>query len=104
MRDELASDSKIQKGSKQSDVNTARLKGKLPNLIWGGLPTEKKSRKAEVSRSHSSRWSNDHSGRLAKAGYRAKGRTEKKLNRKEQATVRSRQLGGKKRVRTWRES
>ena len=42
MRDELASDSKIQKGSKQSDVNTARLKGKLPNLIWGGLPTEKK--------------------------------------------------------------
>ena len=58
----------------------------------------------EVSRSHSSRWSNDHPRRLAKASYRAKGRTMKKLSRKKQDTVRSRHLGGKRPERKWRES
>lgn len=47
---------------------------------------------AEVSRGRSSRWSNDHPGREAKACYRAKGRTEGELSRKEQGDVGSRHL------------
>jgi len=38
MPDELASDSEVQKGFKQSHVNAARLRGKLSYLIRGGLP------------------------------------------------------------------
>jgi hypothetical protein len=46
----------------------------------------------EVSRGRSSRWSNDHPGREVKASYRAKGRTEGELSRKEQGDVGSRHL------------
>jgi hypothetical protein len=38
---------------------------------------------AEVSRGHSSRWSNDHPRRAGKPGHRAKGRTVEELSRKE---------------------
>jgi hypothetical protein len=38
MPDELAQDSKVPRGSKQSHVNVARVRGKLPYLIRGGLP------------------------------------------------------------------
>jgi len=38
MRDELAKDSEVRKGSKQSHVNGARVRGKIPHLIRGGLP------------------------------------------------------------------
>jgi len=55
--DKLAQDSKVQIGSKLSDVNVARIRGKIPNLIWGDLL---EFFSAEVSRSHSSRWSNAH--------------------------------------------
>ena len=48
MMDKLACDSKVQKGSKQSHVNATRVKGKLPNLIRGGLPTGQKSAEAIV--------------------------------------------------------
>jgi hypothetical protein len=97
MPDELARDSKVQRGSKQSHVNAARVSGKLPNLIRGGL-----SKGTEVSRSHSSRWSDDHPRRTGKLVYRAKGRTEKELSRKTQDSISSRQLGGKKPERTQR--
>ncbi len=97
MTDELARDSKVQRGSKQSHVNAARVSGKLPNLIRGGL-----FKGTEVSRSQSSRWSNDHPRRMGKLVYRAKGRTEKELSRKTQDSISSRQLGGKKPERTQR--
>jgi hypothetical protein len=38
MRDKLAKGSKVQRGSKQSHVNGARVRGKKPHLIRGGLP------------------------------------------------------------------
>ncbi len=38
VRDELARDSKVQKGSKQPYVNAARVRGKLTYLIRGDLP------------------------------------------------------------------
>jgi len=79
VRDELARDSEVRKGSKQPHVNAARVRGKRSHLIWGGLPKGE----AEVSRGHSSRWSNDHPGRLGKLSYRAKGRTVEKKSRKE---------------------
>ena len=41
-------------------------------------------RDAEVSRGRISRWRNDHPGRTGKPVYRAKGRTDKKLSRKEE--------------------
>jgi len=41
-------------------------------------------RVAEVSRGRSSRWSNDHPGRAGKPAYRAKGRTDRELSRKEE--------------------
>jgi hypothetical protein len=97
MTDELARDSKVQKGSKQSHVNAARVSRKLPNLIRGDL-----SKRIEVSRSHSSRWSYDHPRRTGKLVYRAKGRTEKELSRKAQGSISSRHLGGKKPERTQR--
>jgi hypothetical protein len=97
MTDELACDSKVQKGSKQFHVNAARVRGKLPNLIRGGL-----SKRTEVSRGHSSRWSDDHPGRTGKLVYRAKDRTEKELSRKAQDSTSSRHLGGKKPGRTQR--
>ena len=77
MTDKMARDSKVQKGSKQSHVNAARVRGKLPNLIRGGL-----SKRTEVSRGHSSRWSNDHPGRMRKLIHRAKVQTDKELSRK----------------------
>ena len=95
MTDKLARDSKVQKGSKQSHVNAARVRGKLANLIRGGL-----SRRTEVSRGHSSRWGDDHPRRTGKLVYRAKGRTEKELSRKAQDSTSSRHLGGKKPERT----
>jgi hypothetical protein len=49
MPDELATDSKVPKGSKQSYVNAARVRGKRPYLIRGGLPKEgQKSAEAVV--------------------------------------------------------
>ena len=80
--DELARDSKVQKGSKQPNVNAARVRGKISHLIRGGLRrvlkgTERLERSSdrgvEVSRGRSSRWSNDHPGRLGKPSHRAKG-------------------------------
>ena len=47
---------------------------------------------AEVSRGRSSRWGNEHPGREVKAFYRAKGRTERELSRKEQGDVGNRHL------------
>ena len=91
MTDKLAEDSEVQRGSKQSHVNVARVRGKKPHLIRGGLP-----RGAEVSSGHSSRWGNDHPGRMGKPNYRAKGQTGKELNRKEQDSLSSRHLGGKR--------
>ena len=38
MPDELARGSKVQRGSEQSYVNAARVRGKKPYLIRGGLP------------------------------------------------------------------
>ncbi len=93
----LARDSEAQKGSKRLDVNAAGVRGKSWHLIRGGL-----SKRTEVSRGHSSRWSNDHPGRMGKLIYRAKGRTEKELSRKERDSISSRHLGGKKPERTWR--
>ena len=69
VRDELATDSEVQKGSKQLCVNAARVRGKQSHLIRGGLSEGE----AEVSNGHSSRWSNDHPGRLGKPSHRAKG-------------------------------
>jgi len=37
VRDELATDSEVQKGSKQPNVNAARVRGKLSYLIRGDL-------------------------------------------------------------------
>jgi len=90
MTDKLAQDSKVRKGSKQSHVNAARVRGKLPHLIRGDLPEE-----AGVSRGHSS-W------RMGKLIYKAKGQTAKELSRKAQDNIRNRQSGGKKPERTWR--
>ena len=90
MPDKLAKDSEVQKGSKQSHVNAARVRGKLSHLIRGDL-----SKRTGVSRGHSSR-------RMGKLIYRAKGRTGKELSRKEQDSISSRHLGGKKPERTQR--
>ena len=90
MPDKLAKDSKVQKGSKQSHVNAARVRGKLSHLIRGDLPE-----KAEVSRGHSSR-------RMGKLIYKAKGQTEKELSRNAQDRVSNRHSGGKKPERTQR--
>jgi hypothetical protein len=43
---------------------------------------------AGVSSGHSSRWSNDHPGRLVKASYRAKGQTVRELSRKAKGDAR----------------
>lgn len=49
MPDELAEDSKVQKGSKQSRVNVARVRRKRPYLIRGCLSQERqKSAEAVV--------------------------------------------------------
>jgi hypothetical protein len=60
----------------------------------------------EVSRGRSSRWGNVHPGRVRKLTYRAKGRTEGELSRKEQGDVGSRhlrsRLAGKGRLRAER--
>jgi len=79
VRDELARDSEVQKGSKQLCVNAARVRGKQSHLIRGGLS----GGEAEVNRGRSSRWSNDHPGWTVKADHRAKGRTVEKLSGKE---------------------
>ena len=83
VRDKLARDSEVQKGSKQPYVNAARVRGKLLDLIRGGLPVFFGG--AEVSRGRSSRWSNDHPGQSGKPGHRAKGRTVKELSGKEKS-------------------
>jgi len=98
MRDELAQGSEVQSGSKQLHVNAARVRGKIPHLIRGGLPE-----RAEVSSGRSSRWRNDHPGRMGKPNYRAKGQTGKELNRKKQDIHSNRKLGGKKPERARRE-
>jgi hypothetical protein len=48
MPDKLAKDSEVQKGSKQSHVNAARVRGKLSHLIRGDLPRGQKSAEAIV--------------------------------------------------------
>ena len=75
VRGKLAKDSEAQRGLKQLCVNVVGLEGKLSNLIRGDL----QAILAEVSRSHSSRWSNAHPRRIVKIIYRAKGRTGQKL-------------------------
>jgi len=58
---------------------------------------------AEVSRGHSSRWSNDHPGRTGKPDYRAKGRTVEELSGKEKSNGEdSRNLG--RAGRTWKQN
>ncbi len=94
---ELAKGSEAQGGSKWLDVNAAGVRGKSWHLIRGGL-----SKRTEVSRGHSSRWSDDHPGRTGKLVHRAKSRTEKELSRKAQDSTSSRHLGGKKPERTQR--
>ena len=83
-RGKLASDSDAQKGPERLDVDAAGLGGKISNLIRGDLRS-----KAEVSRSRSSRWSNDHPGRAMKVAYRAKGRTDKELSERRKVTART---------------
>ena len=71
-------------------VNPAGAEGKRHVLpwevsasVWTNQTTELATVRegcGEVSRSHSSRWSNDHPGRLGKPSYRAKGRTDKELS------------------------
>ncbi|MGB3714986.1 MAG: hypothetical protein WA996_11210 [Candidatus Promineifilaceae bacterium] len=68
MPDELAKDSKVQEGSKQSHVNAARVRGKLPNLIRGGLPMRQKSAEAIVVGGVTATqggWGNSSTGRRA---------------------------------------
>jgi len=98
MTDKLAQDSKVRKGSKQSHVNAARVRGKLPHLIRGDLPM-----RAEVSRGRSSRRKGKPFYKACiEQGQMAKGRTAKELSRKAQDSVSSRYLGGKKPERTQR--
>ena len=68
----LAKDSEAQRGSKRLYVNAARVRRKLSHLNRGGLSSKKG---AEVSSGHSSRWRNDHPGRMGKPNDRAKGQT-----------------------------
>ncbi len=68
MTDKLAKDSKVQKGSKQSHVNAARVGRKLPYLIRGGLPMRQKSAEAIVAGGVTSTqggWGNSSTGRRA---------------------------------------
>jgi hypothetical protein len=82
VRGKLAKDSKAQEEPKQPGVHGARIRGKraqrAPDLIRGDLLFFE----AGVSRGRSSRWDNDHPGRLVKTSHRAKGQTGKKLSRK----------------------
>jgi hypothetical protein len=90
MPGELAKGSEAQRGSKQSHVDAARVGGKNPYLIWGGLDVF--FSEPEVSRGHSSRRGNVRPGRIAKAIYRAKGRTDRELSRRKQDDVGNRHL------------
>lgn len=88
MRGKLAQDGEAQREPKQSTVNGARIRGKLSHLIRGDLPFfENQEKEAGVSRGHSSRWRNDHPGRLVKVSHRAKGQTVRKVSRRKQDTV-----------------
>ena len=51
MRDELAQGSEVQKGSEQSCVNAARVRGKKPYLIRGGLSEKKRKEKKRGQKS-----------------------------------------------------
>ena len=78
MPDELASDSEVQKGSKQPNVNAARVRGKISYLIRGGLSLSggQKSAEAEVVDGVTTirgGWGNPTTGRRAK---RMRRRTE----------------------------
>lgn len=96
--DELAQDNEVQKRVRV--VTCKRGEGQRKDTApYPG----RSDHRAEVSRSRSSRWGNDHPGRIAKANYRAKGRTDKELNRKAQDNLSNRHLGGKKPERTRRE-
>lgn len=98
MPDKLATDSEVPRGSKQSHVNVARVRGKIPNLIRGGLSEEGQKSAAAIvvgGFAHKAR-ENDHPGRMGKLIYRAKGQTGKELNRKAQDNHSSRHLGGKR--------
>jgi hypothetical protein len=71
MPDKLARDSEVQRGSKQSHVNVARVRGKIPHLIRGGLPKEgQKSAAAIVVGGVTTT-----QGGWGKPIYRAKGQT-----------------------------
>ena len=48
VRDELARDSEVQKGSKQLCVNAARVRGKRSHLIRGGLSLSGGQKSAEA--------------------------------------------------------
>ena len=70
MRDKLATDSEVRKGSKQSHVNGARVRGKIPNLIRGGLPKEGQKSAAAIVvggvTTTQGGWGNPTTGRRAK--------------------------------------
>ncbi len=48
VRDELAQDGKVQKGSKQPYVNAARVRGRISYLIRGGLSLSGGQKSAEA--------------------------------------------------------
>jgi hypothetical protein len=79
VRGKPAKGSKAQEEPKQPGVHGARVRGKVSYLIRGDLLFVEE---AGVSRGRSSRWGNDHPGRLVKASHRAKGQTGKELSRK----------------------
>ena len=93
MPDKLARDSEVQKGSKQSHVNAARVRGKLSHLIRGDLPRAgQKSAEAIVVGG----WGNPSTEPALSAAEVAKGQTEKELSRNAQDNVSNRHPGGKK--------
>ena len=96
--DKLARDSKVQSGSKQSHVNVARVRGKIPNLIRGGLLEGGQKSAAAIVVGGVTTTQGGRETRL-----QGEGPNGKELNRKEQANLSSRHLGGKKAERTWRE-
>ena len=90
VRGKLASDSKARKESEQLYVNAARVRRKISHLIRGGL---KAVTSTGISSGHSSRWSNDHPGRLGKPNYRAKGQTVRESSRRKLDNVKLKSVG-----------
>ncbi len=70
VRDELARDSEVQKRVKAALRKRSQGQGKAIAPYPGRSVSFGRT---EVSKGHSSRWSNDHPGRLGKPSHRAKG-------------------------------